>query len=96
MLVAFNDSPKSLSRHIRPAIGRYMWRIDRDLWVWRDASLRHDVISEIEKLGNEVRVILIWKASQSELGYEFQILGALKPRHNKYGWMLHNLYRTEK
>jgi len=89
MLVIYNDSHKNLSKEVRGIVGRYCWKISRDLWIWPKASIRFEIENELKNCYNSLRVIFLWKDSSSELGYRYKLIGGLKSRQNKFGLFNH-------
>jgi hypothetical protein len=89
MLVVFNDSPKHLSKQVRGIIGRYCWKIGRDLWIWRKPSIKDDIIKCLEEIDPEIRILFIWKDSKKPLGFQVQVFGDLKARQTHDGLFNH-------
>ncbi len=95
MLVIINDSPKDHSRHVRAIIGRYLWKVGRDIWVWSDASMRFQVIQEISKYDRDIRVVIIWKCSQEIMGFAVEFVGNMVPLRTENGLFQHLEARRE-
>ena len=89
MIVIINDSPKEKGKRIRGIIGRYCWKVSRDVWVWSKASMRTEIKNELLKYDDKMRVIFIWKESRSELGFNFEMVGNLNSRSTKFGLFNH-------
>lgn len=89
MLVIYNDSPKKHSKEVRGIVGRYCWKIARDLWIWPKASIRFEIENELKLSENKLRIVFLWRDNKSELGYRFKFIGGLKSRHNKFGFFNH-------
>jgi hypothetical protein len=89
MLVVFNDSPKEYSKLARGIIGRYCWRIARDLWIWPTSGLRFDIIKDLEQCNDPLRILFFWKDNRKELGFDFYVFGELLARQSKIGLFNH-------
>ena len=89
MLVIYNDSPKNKSKIVRAVVGRYCWKISRDLWIWPKAAIRFEIENEVSINKESLRVILVWKDSKSELGYRYKFIGDSNSRQNKFGLFNH-------
>ncbi len=94
MIVIINDSPKILSKKIRPIIGRYAWRIGRDVWIWPTKSVRQDILQELKSHAEGLRVIFVWPDKSKELGYDFFIHGDATHRQSELG-LFNHLSRDE-
>lgn len=89
MLVIFNDSPKKYSKQVRALVGRYCWKIARDVWVWPQASIRYDILKSLRECSEPMRIIFVWKDSTAELGYRFKTAGNMHSRQNEFGLFNH-------
>jgi hypothetical protein len=85
MIIFINDSPKKHSKQARAIIGRYCWRIARDVWIWRRSSIRNEIEQCLKDCIDPIRVIAIWKDSNSELGFSFKQYGELSSRQTHFG-----------
>jgi hypothetical protein len=89
MLIVINDSPKVWSSKVRAVIGRYCWKVARDVWVWPKSSIRHEIICELEIYSKQVRVLFIWKDGKKPMGFEHTSFGAMKRRQTSEGLFNH-------
>jgi hypothetical protein len=76
MLVVINSSKKLHRAKVRGIIGRYCWRLARDVWIWPKASIPYDLEKEIEESRASYTVIFIWRDNSSLTGLGVRILGA--------------------
>jgi hypothetical protein len=89
MIIFINDSPKKFSRQARAIIGRYCWKVARDVWIWTSSGIRYEIENELLNCQDPIRVIAIWKDSKSEVGFSFKLYGEMKGRLNQLGIFNH-------
>jgi hypothetical protein len=89
LLVIINDSLKENSKKVRAIVGRYAWRVSRDVWIWPKQSLKYDILEELKAHQDGVRVLFIWPSKKMEFGYELIIHGQAKHRQTEYGLFNH-------
>ena len=89
MIIAINETPGRMRHLARGVIGRYMWRVGRDVWIWSDVSLRHHLIPVLTKLQIERKLIIIsWKNSKQAVGYESISIGeGSEGSRDENGWI---------
>ncbi len=73
MLVIFNDSPKNRSKLVRGIVGRYCWKISRDLWIWPKKSIKDDIIESFKKSNQDIRVLFLYKDTTNVHGFRVEI-----------------------
>ena len=73
MIIVINHTPKLKSSVIRGLIGRYLWRVGRDIWIWPKASIRYNVWEQLDKLDFPIAVEFYWK-SKNYLGFKYFIM----------------------
>lgn len=76
MLVALNFTEKSGSGRIRGILGRYLWRVGRDVWIWPYSSIMDDVIEELDRHSKYGSVVFYWKRSTKNTGFESRVFGS--------------------
>ncbi|MFZ3228999.1 MAG: hypothetical protein WA160_02250 [Pseudobdellovibrio sp.] len=86
MIVIINDSLKLKSLKVRPIIGRYAWRIAKDVWIWPKPIVREEIIKELEDITLDITVIFIWTNKKSEFGYDLHIHGNATSRQTSLGF----------
>ena len=91
MIVIINDCLKEKSDEARAIIGRYCWRIARDVWVWPKNGIRENIINELKKTNLDFRVVFIWSNSSHHLGFCSYVFGELKSRQTDEGIFNHLL-----
>ena len=91
MLVIINDCLKEKSDKARAIIGRYCWRIARDVWVWPKNGIRKDILQELKKVNMDFRVVFIWSDAGHHLGFRSYLFGNLKSRQTNEGVFNHLL-----
>ena len=89
MIIIINDSLKDNSKKIRAIIGRYTWRVARDVWIWPKQSIRTDILNELKNYQAGVRILFLWPDSNMEFGYNFHIHGQAKHRQTEHGLFNH-------
>lgn len=89
MLIVINDSLKENSKKIRAIIGRYTWRVSRDVWIWPKQSIRNDILLELKSHQAGIRVLFMWPNKNTEFGYEFFVHGEAKHRQTENGLFNH-------
>lgn len=94
MIVVINNTPGTVSVKIRAILGRYLWRISRDVWVWPKSSIRYDLIRAVEELKPKISIILIWNEKRTYLRFNFKIFGELKERQGNLGLFNHKIKRN--
>lgn len=78
MIVAMNHTPKSASKLLRAILGRYMWQIGRDTWLWPKASIRNDIFDNLKLLDKKMSVEFYWKDARSLTGFSYCHFGSLQ------------------
>lgn len=96
MIVIINDCLKEKSDRARAIIGRYCWRIARDVWVWPKNGIREEILKELKKVNTDFRVVFIWSDSTHHLGFSSCVFGELKSRQTDEGIFNHLLRINEK
>ena len=91
MLVIINDCLKEKSDKARAVIGRYCWKIARDVWVWPKNSMRENILQELRKANGDFRVVFIWPDRRRPLGFQSYVFGDLKSRQTDEGVFNHLL-----
>lgn len=91
MIVIINDCLKEKSDKARAIIGRYCWRIARDVWVWPKNGIREEILEELKKADADFRVVFIWSDSNYHLGFRSYVFGELESRQTKEGIFNHLL-----
>ena len=91
MIVIINDALKQKSDKARAVIGRYCWRIARDVWVWPKNAVREEILTELGKINADFRVVFIWSDSSHHLGFRSFVFGDLKSRQTQEGIFNHLL-----
>ena len=91
MVVIINDCLKEKSDKARAVIGRYCWRIAKDVWVWQKDGIREDIVKELRKIDADFRVVFIWSDRTHHLGFRSFVFGDLKSRHTDEGIFNHLL-----
>ncbi len=89
MLVIINDSLKVNSKKIRAIIGRYAWRVSRDVWIWPKQGIKNDILEELKIHENGIRILFLWPNRNMEFGYEFYIHGNANQRQTEMGLFNH-------
>ena len=89
MIVIINDCLKEKSDKVRSVVGRYCWRIARDVWVWPKNGVRVEILKELEKINEDFRVVFIWSDSSHHLGFRSHVFGDLKSRQTNEGIFNH-------
>lgn len=95
MIVIINDYLKEKSDKSRAIIGRYCWRIAKDVWVWPKNGIKGEILKELEKINMDVRVVFIWSDSSHHLGFRSYVFGELKSRQTNEGIFNHLLKINE-
>ena len=85
MLIVINDSPKKRTDKVRGVVGRYCWKIARDVWIWPRRTPMEQIIQELSQYSFEVRVQFFWKDSKSELGFDHRTFGVMGSRQTSNG-----------
>ena len=91
MIVIINDCLKAKSDKARAVIGRYCWRIAKDVWVWPKNGVRDEILKELKKVNADFRVVFIWSDSTYYLGFRSYVFGELKSRQTDEGIFNHLL-----
>jgi hypothetical protein len=89
MLIVYNDSPAVYSKQVRGIIGRYCWKIARDIWIWPQASIKTEIQEDLKQCKDTIRVIFVWKNNQCELGFELTVFGNMPSRQSIYDLFNH-------
>ena len=95
MIVIINDCLKEKSDKSRAIIGRYCWRISKDVWVWPKNGIREEIINEFKKTNADFRVVFIWSDSTHHLGFRSYVFGELNSRQTDEGIFNHLLKISE-
>ncbi len=95
MIVIINDGLKEKSDKARAIIGRYCWRIAKDVWVWPKNGIREDIINELKQTNLDFRVVFIWSNATHHLGFSSYVFGELKSRQTDEGIFNHLLKISE-
>jgi hypothetical protein len=92
MLIIINDSPKIFSKKVRAIIGRYAWRVSRDVWIWPKISIRLNVIDELEQHKEKISIIFLWPDKNTEFGFSHYVHGNFANCHTEHGFFNHKGY----
>ena len=95
MIVIINDGLKVKSDKARAIIGRYCWRIAKDVWVWPKNGIREEILKELKKANADFRVVFIWSDSTYYLGFRSYVFGELNSRQTDEGIFNHLLTINE-
>ena len=95
MIVVINDGLKVKSDKARAIIGRYCWRVGKDVWVWPKNGIREEILKELKKTNADLRVVFIWSDSTYYLGFRSYVFGELKSRQTDEGIFNHLLAINE-
>ena len=77
MIVACISCKEKHRPKIRGILSRYMWRIDSDVFIWKNSSVYYDISKELEKLKDKsyFSVSFYTKSGETERGFRVRKIG---------------------